>query len=250
MRRSHFTSFTCLACLILLTGCSGKSSSELKALRPYAKATLTAGTGLGDLQLGKTTLGWFINKIGSGRIAVLIGDETAIELIFLKGEASFLFPVAMAGACKKEIGLSRELLKMSEDAKAFLAKYPKCNHLTLSSISVGTGSSSQSDTFFQGATDRGVKLWAPITEAARHGTSLNNSGEFVAGEAYANESLDRLEFPFGIYFYYPAGAGATREEMMSGRPLSPERLREIEASAKQAAKDLTIKRMTIFRPSQ
>ena len=52
----------------------------------------------------------------------------------------------------------------------------------------------------------------------------------------------------GIYFYYPEGEGATAQEEMSGRALPPERLREIEESAKEAAKNAVIKRITIFMP--
>jgi hypothetical protein len=69
----------------------------------------------------------------------------------------------------------------------------------------------------------------------------------VAGEG--NENLNRLEFPGGIYFYYPAGEGATPEEQLSGKALSPERLRQIEESAKEAAKNQVIKRITIFMPN-
>jgi hypothetical protein len=245
MRWRNIASMACIGFLLLTAGCSRKSASELKVLSPYSTATLIPGRGLGDLQLGQTTLAWFVDNIGSGAISISVGDESAIELSFLSGEASFLFIIS--GACQDETGGPGTRLDLNQDIEAFLAKYPGCNDLPLSSISVATRQSSKANTFFQGSTDRGVQLWAPKSEAEKHGVVLNNAGRLVAGEG--NENLERLEFPGGIYFYYPAGAGATPEEEVSGRALSPERLSEIEASAKKAAKNAVIKRMTIFIPN-
>ncbi len=246
MRLSNFLSIACIPLLLLMNGCSGKSSSEVKTLEPYTKATLTAGTGLGDLQLGKTTLGWFVQNIGSGVVSIIFSDESAIELTFLNGEASFLFIVS--GACQNETRTPGKRLDLSKDIKAFLSLYPGCKDLALSSLSLATGRSSKTDTFFKGSTDRGVQLWSPKSETDKHGVVLNNAGRLVAGEG--NENLERLEFPDGIYFYYPAGEGATPEEQMSGKALSPERLRQIEESAKEAAKNQVIKRITIFMPNR
>lgn len=237
-----------IACVLLMTGCSGKSSSELKALNPYAQATLTPGTGLGDLQLGKTTLGWFVQNIGSGTISVIAGDETAIELSFLNGEVSFLFVIS--SSCQNETDAPGKRLDLGQDIKSFLSRYPGCNDLPLSSLSVATQQSSQADTFFKGSTDRGVRLWSPKSDAYQHGAELNHAGQLVAGEDQQRENLGRLEFPVGIYLYYSEGEGATPEEVQSGAPLSPERIREIEASAREAAKNAVIKRMTIFMPNR
>lgn len=247
MRWSNLTLFVCITCFVLTAACSGKSSAELKTLTPYAKATLTPGTGLGDIQLGKTTLGWLAQNIGKGRPSVIASDESAIELTFLEGEISFLFIVA--GACQTETGAPQKRIEVGQDIQAFLARYPGCNELPLSSLSVATRRNNQSATFFQGSTDRGVQLWAPVVSAYQHGIPLNNAGVLVAGEGYTGENLDRIEFPNGIYFYYPTGEGPTAEEIRSGRPLSPERLREIEASAKQAASNASIQRITIFMPN-
>jgi len=242
------TTFVALACLLLISGCFGNTSTELKALNPYAKAPLTAGSGLGDIQLGKTTLGWLVSNIGSGNAIFIMGDESAIELHFLNGQASFMFIVS--GPCRDETGGPGARVEIGKDVKVFLSRYPRCNELRLSSISMATGQNTQAETFYKGSTDRGVGLWSPKSDAYKHGPPLNNPGKLVAGENYRNEKLDRLEFPGGIYFYFPAGAGATAEEEMSGRPLPPERLREIEESAKKAAKDATIRRITIFIPDR
>ena len=247
MRLNNFSLVACITCLFIMIGCSGKSSPEPKALNPYAKATLTAGTGLGDLQLGKTTLSWIAGNIGSGVLSGIAGDESAIELTFLNGEASFLFIIS--GACQSETGGPGVRLDLGQDLKAFLSRYPGCKDLPLSSLSVAIGQSSKAGTFFKGSTDRGVQLWSPISDAYKHGAELKNAGELVAGASYTGESLGRLEFSGGIYFYYPEGEGATAQEEMSGRALSPERLREIEESAKDAAKNAVIKRITIFTPN-
>jgi hypothetical protein len=45
-------------------------------------------------------------------------------------------------------------------------------------------------------------------------------------------------------------SGVTPKEERSGKALSPKRLSEIEASAKKAAKNAVIKRMTIFMPNE
>jgi hypothetical protein len=245
MNLGNLFSVICITVFLLMTGCSGKSSSELKALDQYSKATLTPGTGLGDLQLGKTTLGWFVENIGSGVVSIIASDESAIQLTFLNDEASFMFIVS--GVCQSETGAPGKRLDLNQDIKAFLSRYPGCNDLPLSSLSLATGRSSKTDNFFKGSTDRGVQLWSPKSETDKHGVVLNNAGRLVAGEG--NENLERLEFPGGIYFYYPAGEGATPEEQISGKALSPERLRQIEESAKEAAKNQVIKRITIFIPN-
>jgi hypothetical protein len=170
MRLSNFLSIACIPFLLLMNGCSGKSSSELKALAPYAKATLTAGTGLGEIQLGKTTLGWFVENIGSGVVSIIASDESAIQLTFLNGEASFLFIVS--GVCQNETGVPGKRLDLNQDIKAFLLRYPGCNDLPLSSLSLATGQSNKTDTFFKGSTDRGVQLWTPKSEAGKHGVVL------------------------------------------------------------------------------
>jgi hypothetical protein len=233
----------CLLSALLVTGCA---SSERKALEPYAKATLTAGTGLGNLELAKTTLGWFADTIGAKTVAVLVADEVAIELVYLKGEASFLFIVS--GACQEQTGAPMTRLDINKGIKDFLSSYPACNDLTLSSISVGTGSS-ETKTFFKGSTNHGVQLWSPIANAYQHGLNQIKPGQFVTGE-WATNDLARIEFPEGIYFYYDAGEQPTEREITSAAPLSTKRQLELEQSAEEAAKNAVIKRITIFIPEE
>jgi hypothetical protein len=46
-------------------------------------------------------LGWLVSNIGSGNAIFITGDESAIELTFLNGQASFMF--IAAGATIKRI---------------------------------------------------------------------------------------------------------------------------------------------------
>ncbi len=247
MQIRNFIFFICIFCVALIGGCSGSPSKEDKSLAKYSRETLTAGTGLGDLQLGKTTLDGFVNNIGAGRMAFLAGDESGIELSFANNEAAFLF--VLSKECQEATGgLGGARSKIGQDLRAFIAQYPKCGEITLSSISMAAGTSKE-ETFFKGSTDKGVQLWAPIIDSLKHGKPSNGPGEFVAGDAFT-DNHDRFDFPSGIYFYYPAGEGPTSAEMQSGAPLSPERQKQIQESANAAAKNPIIKRITIFIPNR
>ncbi len=238
--------FPGLVAVFFFAACSDPSAVERHALASYATATLTPGIGLGNLELGQTTLGWVVRRIGNGTPYVVVSDDTAIELVYLNGELSLLFLVT--GDCQSQTGGPGARLNIGRDLKPFLTRHPGCHEIKLISLSLFTGTRRKEDRFYQGSTSRGVQLWMPITAAFSHGAWLNNPGKLVPGESEETPALERLEFSDGIYFYYPTGTGPTAEELMIGRPLSPERLREIEASAKEAAKDPTIKRMTIFLP--
>lgn len=246
MRPSHL--IAALLVVFLFIACGGQQATERKALTRYARATMTPGVGLGELQLGKTTLGWVAQNIGSGTPFVQAGDETAIELEYLDGELGLLFLVT--GDCQKETGVPQTRLELGRDLSKFLARFPGCGNLTLTSLSVATRQRSPEQRFFQGQTNQGVRLGMPILEARKHGPAVQQPGHLVPRDEYSEEPLERVEFLGGIYFYYPTGAGPTPRELQSNQPLSPERLREIEASAKEAAKDLSIKRITIFQPQQ
>lgn len=237
-----------LTTVFLFIACSGQMASERKALARYAQATITPGVGLGDLQLGKTTLGWVVKNIGSGTPFVQASDETAIELEYLDGELGLLFLVT--GECQKETGTPQTRLELGRDLNKFLARFPGCGSLTLTSLSVASRQSSAEQRFYQGQTNQGIRLGMPILEARKHGPAVQRPGQLVPRDEYAEEPLERVEFLGGLYVYYPTGAGPIARELQSNQPLSPERLREIDASAKEAAKDLTIKRITIFQPQE
>jgi hypothetical protein len=227
-------------CILLLAACS---PSERKILHPYAEATLTAGVGLGNLELGKTTLGWVAENIAAKRIAVLVGDDVALEPLYLNGQLSLLFVIT--GECQEQTGAPMTRVEIKNGLEAFLSQYPACKNLTLSSLSVGVGNR-ETNTFFKGHTDKGVTLWSPLVKALQHGVPVEKAGRLVTGESAAN--LERVEFPDGIYFYYDAGEQPTAREILSGQPLSLERQAALKASAEEAAKNAVVKRMTIFMP--
>jgi len=129
-------------------GCSSAKS----ALDPYATATLTQGTGLGDLQLGETTFGAFLAKFGPGLLSVVVSDETAWEATFENGQISFLF--VLTGDCKRKTAGTR--VPAGPAVQAFLASHPECRDTPLTSISVARP-------FFKGKTDQGVALGSPVT---------------------------------------------------------------------------------------
>ncbi len=227
-----------ISCSLLWVAAGCSSSPDAKALSPYATATLTAGSGLGDLRLGTTTLGTLVNTIGSGAVTAVASDESAVELTFLGGQMSFMFVVA--GECQTQTGGPGARLPVTQDMKAFLSRYPSCGSLPLSSLSIGAGPD-EGDTFYKGATEQGVKLWASVVDSGKHGSPSRGSARLVAG-ASANDNTERTEYP-GIAFFHTV-AGATPDEIASNRPLPPERLKEIE----QAKTDARITRITIFLP--
>lgn len=236
-----------VAGLASLAACGSARSLELKRLEPYSKAVLIPGKGLGDLELGKTKLGWFTENIGNGLPSVSVTDEAAaIELEFLDGEASFLFIIS--GACKELTGAPRRRLVLGRDVIAFLKLNPACRDIALSSISVAAKAESFGETFFKGTTDLGAQLWSTESELYRlHGKPRSGPGGMVAGEADSDD-FERLQYPSGISFYFFRGRAPTGDEVRSGRTLPPERLKEIEESASEAAKNRVVKRMTIFIP--
>lgn len=241
--------YVSIACLALFAGCANSPSSESKKLESYSKATLVPGKGLGNLELGKTTLGWFAENVGSGMPSALITDEeSAIELTFLNGEMSVSFSIKEA--CAEATGTPGRRFSLTRDIRDFLKQYPACKDITLSSISVAATGNDRKDTFFKGITDLGVQLWSPAGDIGRlHGKSISRAGQMVAGEAFTG-NFERVEFPSGIYFYYFRGTGPTAGEVTSGNALPPERLREIQESANKAAENAVVKRMTVFIPDR
>lgn len=244
VRKIIILALSLIAVTIFGSCSSGAKPSKNSALQLYANETITPGVGLGDIRLGKTTLKWIADKFGEARISTIYGDQTAIELTFLDGQAAFLFIVS--GACEKETDTPRGKLKLTRDLSGFILQNPSCGDLLLSSLSVALDSKDPARSFFKGATNAGVRLGSPVSETSKHGPPVNRAGQLVVGESA--ENFERIEHAGGIYFYYDGGSGPSGEEIRSGQPLSPERLREIDESRKAAAKNQTVKRITIFVP--
>lgn len=236
---SRFLLLTLLAC-----ACSAPREDRTAVAR-YASATLTPGVGLGDLELGVTTLGSALDRLGAGQVSVLVGDETALELSFADRALALLFIVE--GSCKSALDGGAGRSAAMSDLKAFAGTNAACRDMLLSSVAVSAAGEARSkDDFFRGATDEGVGLWSELDDVvAAHGEPVKNAGHLVAGER--PDALERTEFETGLYVYYRDGLQPTAAEMRSGRPLAPERLQELEAS--RAADSLrVIRRMAIFIP--
>lgn len=232
--------------LLTLLACACAAPREDRtAVAPYARATLTPGVGLGDLELGVTTLGNVLDRLGAGRVSLVLGDVTALELSFADRALGLLFVVE--GPCKGALDGAAGRSAATADLKAFVGANAACRDALLTSVAVAaSGEERSEDEFFNGATDEGVGLWSRLDDAvAAHGEPVNNAGRLVAGER--PDALERAEFETGLYVYYRHGLQPTAVEVRSGRPLSPERLRELEAS--KAADSLrVIRRMAIFIP--
>lgn len=232
--------------LLTLLACACAAPREdLTTVAPYARATLTPGVGLGDLELGVTSLGSTLDRLGAGRVSLLVGDETALELSFADRALALLFVVE--GPCKGALDGAGGRAAATSDLKAFVGVNATCRDALLSSVAVSvSGEERSKDDFFTGATDQGVALWSRLDDVvAAHGAPVRNSGRLVAGEA--PDALERAEFETGLYVYFRDGLRPTAAEVRSGRPLSPERLRELEAS--KAADSLhVVRRMAIFIP--
>jgi hypothetical protein len=176
---------------LALAGCEQHKS----ALEPYAKATLQAGVGLGDLKLGETTLGAAVQRLGVESVTALASDEIGLELFYEHGQLALLFIIEPE--CMNT--LKSGLRPATVDLPAFLARTPCLRETTLSSLSVREGSSA-ADSFFQGATDAGVKLWGGRGDPLAHGTPGGGSPAIVAGLNPTNPR-EQLHFKSGICFY-------------------------------------------------
>lgn len=185
--------------MVLLTSCSPRYPSA--ALDKYATATLIAGTGLGDLRLGETTLDEFVRTFGKGQYSLAISDESAFEFAYFGGAVAFQFLIE--GQCLKEIIGTRDLRRAAPDLEAYLVSHPGCRELPLSSISVTSRS------FFKGATDKGVKLGEPITTSNAHGEGVPAKARVLAGMSPDNPD-NAIEYP-GIVFHYDGGSTGNLE---------------------------------------
>lgn len=122
--------------------------------RAYAVAPLTPGVGLGDLQLGTTTLGEFLERFGAGRSALAFGDETAVELAFPRAGAVFTYVVD--GACANAVQRGhREVFRALRSGRSFVSAYPACADEPLDALAVALVAGRS---FWRGGTDGGVHL--------------------------------------------------------------------------------------------
>lgn len=202
-------SWTCAA-LMLGAGCTAKDSSS--ALERYADVTLEAGAGLGDLRLDETTLRQFIERFGTGRPSVVIGDESGLEFGFRSQGLSFLFMFnpACATALRGEL---RTVATRIDDAASFFADYPACADTTLSSLSIDADPASDAS-FYVGGSDRGVRLLMPVTELyARYLDTADLRGLMLAGSTADDGRYELLTYADGLAVH----VGEARAGVAAGR---------------------------------
>lgn len=124
--------------------------------RAYAGSELVPGAGLGDLVVGETSLGTFLERFGAGMPSALYGDETALEFTFARAGLSFVFVVegACAAAVQRMHGTGLHALRSH---RTFVRELPACADAPLSRLELRAGGS-DATTFWRGSTPSGVRL--------------------------------------------------------------------------------------------
>lgn len=178
-----------------LAACGG---APPPALAPYANATLSPG-GLGDLQIGKTTLGQVIAKLPPEAVDGVGADWPGLELQYAERELSLLF-VIDEGPCWVAMR-ETTLRQAAADAPALLRAVPACGEVTLHSLAVRAP-------FWRGATDRGVRLGEPMLAAVVHGEPVFDAPGFVHAGMLAAPPV-RIDFPAGLSVF---GDGAVASD--------------------------------------
>jgi hypothetical protein len=177
-----------VALLALLAACGPKPDPRLA---PLARATLEAGVGLGDLKLGKTTLGEFVDRFGTGFVTFVASDDAGLELIFEEAEIAFLFQFE---SMRWDDAEGQAIRRAPGDLKGYLAAYPARRSLPLTSITVRVDEDKES-TFYKGKLAEGVALFDPFLESAgRVGAVEEGSLPLIAGQN-PNNPRETASFP-------------------------------------------------------
>jgi len=213
---SGFARTQALALISSLVLACGAVEEQKSPLSPYASATLTAGVGLGDLELGRTTLGSVVQRLGVETVTPLASEQVGLELFYEHGQLALLFLIEPSCLDKLKTGLRPAAANMN----AFLARNPCVREATLASLSVRSGKSVD-ESFYKGATDAGAKLWDPIEAASKHGESCAGPKAPIAGLNLDNPE-NEVHFKPGITFYHRAlegaGPGQTRIQRITIYP--------------------------------
>jgi hypothetical protein len=228
----------------ILCGLAACANPEHKAFQSYASATLTAGVGLDDIKLGESTLGWVVETFGQGRVAVLYGDDTHIDLEFLKGEIRFNFFVS--GECQQATNSPATRLTIDQGVKEFLKHYPSCQSLPLNKLYLVAKSNQPKQTFYKGSTDQGIELWTPIASVdifPNPGITIDITQ--ASKKLSYIETLESISIRPGLNLYYQ---GATDYEIRSGQPLSEERLKELEEAKNISLQEGVVRQLSIYLP--
>lgn len=168
------------------------------ALEPYARATLEPGVGLGDLKLGQTTLESVVQRFGVESLVQVASDEVGLELLYEHGQLALLFLIDPE--CLRS--LPNGLRPASIDLPKFLEQNACLRTQTLASLSVREGSDAESS-FYQGQTDKGVKLWADRNAHGVYGQPGGGSPHLIAG-LNPNNPREQFQFQCGIAIFLKA----------------------------------------------
>lgn len=192
--RFVWASIAILTCLFSCGG-GGGSSARLAAL---THATIEPGAALGNLRLGQTTLGEFVDAHGSDRVDLVVSDSVGLELIFERGEMSLLF---LYDESPREDSEVEALRHATRDLQSFLAGSPSRRELRLASVTVAADDDFEA-TLFQGELAPGIHLLDPLLESvARLGVPEDRRPPMLAG-ASPNLPRERAVFPDqGVVLY-------------------------------------------------
>jgi hypothetical protein len=175
------------ATAVLAAALAACGSAAPPALAPYADATLTP-SGLGDLQLGTTTLGQVMANLPPEAVDGVAADWPGLELQYAGRELSLLFVIDQ-GPCWMALR-DYSLRRAAADVPALLAAVPACAEVPLASLAVR-------GRFWRGATDRGVRLGDPMLAAVVHGEPVFDAPGFVHAGMLAAPPV-RIDFPDGL----------------------------------------------------
>ena len=228
-----------LMLFISLTACG---PSERNAFAAYANAQLTAGVGLGDIKLNESSLGEIVARFGSGHPSVLFGDDTVLQLEFMKAEVRFSFFVT--GQCQDEAGSTGMRLAIRQGIKKFLKTYPACTSLPLTTLYLTAKGTKPDKTFYKGSTEQGIRLWDRFETL----NVLPNPGiniDLLDAEEKPTymELLESTSLKPGINFYYQ---GATAEEIRSGGAMTEERLKELSQAQHVPMDQIVVRQFMIY----
>ena len=105
------------------------------SLEPLTTAPARAGAGLGDLELGRTTLVDFVRRHHPRAVSVLFGDDVGYEIRFARGQLRLTFPVEPLGH-DTDARAYRDSLR---DLETFLLSHPDVGAAALQRIDVAAG---------------------------------------------------------------------------------------------------------------
>jgi hypothetical protein len=196
-----------LACAALLAACTRDPASA--AFGPLATATLTAGTGLGDLRLG-TSLEEFIGRYGTGRLGVKVSDEQqGLELSFEQQGLAFQFDLRQD--CLQALAPTgngaRELMRLAREP-GLLKTYPACAASPLQSIAVGLPPNSRKP-FFVGATDHGTRLMGDGSAVLAGPPDWQTTSPMLAGDRSDDNQYQMIPGGPGLVYFVQPAASAT-----------------------------------------